>query len=75
MKHRKITPLWPQANAICERFIRNLNRVIRNSRITGRNWRDELSDFLTNYRATPHDSTGIAPFQLLQIAYLQSQNT
>ena len=65
IKHRKITPLWPQANAICERFMRNLNRVMRSSKITGSNWRTELDLFLRNYRATPHDSTGVAPAELV----------
>lgn len=37
VKHRKITPLWPRANAICERFMRNLNRVMRNCKVTGAN--------------------------------------
>jgi hypothetical protein len=56
IRHRKITPLWPRANAIWERFMRNLNRVMRNSYIAAKNWRVELDIFLSNYRATPHDS-------------------
>ena len=28
IKHRKITPLWPRENAICERFMRSINRVM-----------------------------------------------
>ena len=27
--HCKITPLWPRANGLCERFMRNLNKIIR----------------------------------------------
>ena len=65
IKHRKITPLWPRANAICERFMRNLNRVMRNSKVIGSKWYNELDIFLSQYRATPHDSTGVAPAQLL----------
>ena len=65
IKHRKITPLWPRANAICERFMRNLNRVMRNCKASGKDWRVELDVFLSNYRATPHDSTGVAPAKLL----------
>ena len=40
IKHRKITPLWPRANAICERFMRNINRVMRNNKVIGNNWRE-----------------------------------
>ncbi len=65
VKHRKITPLWPRANAFCERFMRNLNRVLRNSQASGGSWREELETFLSNYRATPHSSTGMAPASLL----------
>ena len=65
IKHRKITPLWPRANAICERFMRNINRVMKNSKVNQSNWREELSLFLSHYRATPHDSTGVAPAKLM----------
>jgi hypothetical protein len=47
IKHRKITPLWPRANAICERFMRNINRVMRNSKVDKANWREELEVFLS----------------------------
>ena len=30
--HRRITPLWPRANGICERFMRNLGKVLRNAK-------------------------------------------
>jgi hypothetical protein len=65
VRHKKITPLWPRANAICERFMRNLNRVLRNSEAESTNWRTELQNFLKSYRATPHYSTKEAPSKLL----------
>ena len=45
--------------------MRNLNPVMRNSAVSGRDWKIELDLFLRNYRATPHSSTRIAPEQLL----------
>jgi hypothetical protein len=64
--HRRITPAWPRANGICERFMRNLGKVIRNAKIDNNGtWEDELLEFLRNYRATPHASTKMAPNQLL----------
>lgn len=57
VQHRKITPFWPRANGMCERFMRNINRVLRNCSVSGNNWKDELQIFLRNYRATPHSST------------------
>ena len=65
IKHRKITPLWPRANLICERFMRNINRVMKNSKVNKNNWREELELFLSYYRATPHDTTNVSPAQLL----------
>ena len=65
IKHRKITPYWPRANGICERFMRVINRIMRNSEVTGNDWKRELEIFLRSYRATPHSTTGVAPEQLI----------
>ena len=64
-KHRRITPYWPRANGEAERFMRNLNKVIRNAVINGRSKQQELQLFLRAYRATPHCVTKIAPNDLL----------
>ncbi len=65
INHRKITPLWPRANGICLRFMRVINRILRNCEANGKNWKAELDNFLRYYRATPHTSTGVAPEQLI----------
>ena len=64
-KHRKITPLWPKANAEAERFMRTLGKAIRTARTEQKNWEKELQKFLRNYRSTPHSSTGKSPAELL----------
>jgi transposase InsO family protein len=64
-QHRRITPVWSQANGEAERFMRTLNKNIRASNIEGRNWKREVVRFLRQYRATPHASTGIAPAEAL----------
>ena len=64
-KHRRITPYWPRAKGEAERFMRNLNKVIRNAAINGRSRQQELQLFLRAYRATPHSVTKIAPNDLL----------
>lgn len=64
-KHRKVTPLWPKANGEAERFMKTLNKTIRASVVEGNNWKHTLFDFLRNYRATPHSTTGTSPFELL----------
>ena len=63
--HRRITPYWPQANAVCERFMRNLGGVIRKASETQSKWEDALQEFLRSYRATPHSSTKASPNELM----------
>ena len=69
--HRKITPYWPQANGATESFMKNLAKVIRCANVSGVPWRQELTKFLANFRATPHSSKGFATSELL----LTSANT
>ena len=63
--HRKITPLWPKANAEAERFMKTLNKAIITAHIEQLNWKQQLYHFLRNYRATPHATTDKAPAELL----------
>ena len=56
-KHRKVTPLWPEANGEVERFMKTFGKVLR----TTANWKQEMYRFLRNYRATPHYTTGVPP--------------
>jgi hypothetical protein len=64
-KHRKITPLWPQANGGVERFMKTLKKALRCAVAEKRNWKEEMPRFLLNYRTSPHSSTGKAPATLL----------
>ncbi|XP_060595117.1 uncharacterized protein K02A2.6-like [Ruditapes philippinarum] len=61
-KHRRITPLWPEANGNVERFMGTLNKFVRACVSGNRNWKSELNQFLMQYRATPKSSTKISPF-------------
>lgn len=63
--HRKITPLWPQANGEAERMMGTLGKVIRISHLEKKNWKQQLYNFLRHYRATPHSTTGISPAEML----------
>ena len=64
-KHQKITPLHPRANGLCERFMKNITKVLQTASIEAKDWHSELHKFLGVYRTTPHASTGIAPNQLM----------
>jgi hypothetical protein len=61
IEYQPIQPLWPRANPIAERFIRNLNNTVRCAQVEGKSWRTAWNDFLRHYRATPHSTTGVSP--------------
>jgi hypothetical protein len=63
--HRKVTPLWPQANGEVERFVKTLKKSIKAAKAGGENWRKEMQAFLMSYRTTPHSTTGVAPSSLM----------
>ena len=63
IEHHKITPHHPQENGLVERFMASMGKVLRNS--NSNNFESELQEFLRNYRATPHKTTKVAPFDLL----------
>ena len=60
--HKKITPRWPQANGLAEKFVSTIKKSLRTS---PSNWRQDMYTFLRNYRATPHCTTKKSPAELL----------
>ena len=71
--HRKITPLWPQANFEAERFMQPLTKAIRSAHAEGKQWTKHLYKFLLNYRTTPHTTTGFSPSELLYNRKVQNK--
>jgi hypothetical protein len=63
--HRRITPIWPQANGEAERFMRTLGKAMLTAIAEKKSWKQELFRFLRSYRATPHCSTKTSPGDLL----------
>ena len=59
--HRKITPLWLQANTEAEAFMKPLKKCMQTASIEHKNARKQLQTFLMNYRATPHCTTKVPP--------------
>lgn len=62
--HCKITPRWPQANGLIERQMPMLAKTIRTALLDRTHWQDVLPNFLMNFRATAHPTTGQAPASL-----------
>ena len=63
--HRKVTPLWAQANGEVERQNRSLLKSMRIAQAEGKDWRIELVHYLATYRTTPHSVTGVCPAESL----------
>jgi len=63
----RVTPLWPKANAECERLMKTIGKVIRTAKIENKNWRQELYTFLRAllYRSTPQWTTQKSPAETL----------
>ena len=64
-KHRKVTPEWPRANGEAERFMKSLNKAIKVGRLENKPMKQIVNEFLRVYRATPHCTTGVCPFELM----------
>ena len=63
--HRRVTPLWPQANSQAENIMKILEKIIRVAVLEKKNVKQEIHKGLLNYRATPHPSTGVSPAELI----------
>jgi len=55
-EHQKVTPLWPEANDEVECLVKTFGTVLR----TTSNWKQQLYQFLRNYRTTLHCTTSTA---------------
>ena len=63
--HRKVTPLWPEANGEVERQSRSILKRLRIVQAEHKNWKEELQTYLLTYRSTPHCVTGVSPAEML----------
>lgn len=55
-----------EANGLVESFMKNLTKQRRVAHVTGRDYFEQIKDFLAHYRATPHTKdTIISTFQIL----------
>ena len=64
-KHRRITPVWPAANGLVENFMKGLGKVCKISTGHDKPFIQLRHNYLRDYRATPHPTTGYSPFRLL----------
>jgi transposase InsO family protein len=66
MRKTKTTPYHPCGNGQCERYNRTLHNLLRTlSPDKKKKWPEYLPELCYIYNATPHASTGFAPYHLL----------
>ena len=65
IEHRMVTPYWPIAIDEVERFNRTPGKAIKCAHGQGKNWKDELDEFLLEYHSTPHSVTQCAPSNIM----------
>lgn len=47
--HRRMTPLWPEANSEAGRFMQTLKKTVTAIAVERKNWKQELKTFLRQY--------------------------
>lgn len=63
LKH--ITPEWPRANGEVERFNKTMKEAVQKGVIENRTFTESVQRFLRMYRATPHSTTEVSPFEAM----------
>jgi len=63
IKH--VTPVWPRANGMVERFNRSMKEAVQAAHMEGRTIKEAAEEFLEVYRATPHSATQISPYEAM----------
>lgn len=63
--HTPITPYHSQANAVVERFMRNLSKQRRIATAANIHYEECLDRMIKAYRATPHSTTGVSPASMI----------
>ena len=64
IKHILSAPYHPASNGLAERFIQTLKRALKASDKSKRSIHQRLAEFLFEYRATQHSTTGVSPAEL-----------
>ena len=62
---KKEIPYWSQSDSEVERFNKTLLKIIRVAQLQGKNWKEEVQDFVFQHRSTPHTVTSLSPAELL----------
>ena len=64
IKHILSAPYHPASNGLAKCFVQALKRILKASSNDGKSIHHRLTEFLFEYRATPHATTNVAPCEL-----------
>ena len=73
VKQIRCAPYHPSSNGAVERFIQTFKKAMKASEKDGRTLSHRLADFLLTYRATPHATTNVAPFNLFLLRSIRTR--
>lgn len=65
IKHVKITPEWPKANGLAERFMQSLAKIFQTAKIESKKWEWEVDCLVKSHNSAPHTTTGLVPSDLM----------
>jgi hypothetical protein len=65
VQHKKGIPYWPQSNGEVERFNETMLKIVKIANAQKQDLKEQLGNFLFQYRTTPHTTTGVSPSELL----------
>ena len=73
VKHIRSAPYHPSSNGLAERFVQTLKRSLKATEKEGKSIQHRLSQFLFEYRVTPHATTNTPPSQLFLCRTLRTR--
>ena len=73
IKHIMCSPYHPSSNGLAERFVQTFKRAMKAGEKEGKTLAHCLSEFLFEYRATPHAMTNTVPCQLFLNRHIRSR--
>ncbi|XP_054759514.2 uncharacterized protein K02A2.6-like [Lytechinus pictus] len=65
ISHSKASLYYPRSNGEVERWNRVLKQTLQIATMQGKPWKEAVLELLMAYRATPHQTTGTTPAELL----------
>ena len=73
IKHIRCAPYHSVSNGLAEHFVQSLKMALKSTVNNGLSLQHRLSNFLLNYRCTPHATTGVSPSSLFLHRHIRTR--